>query len=109
MVRASGHGNVRRPGPHRVVDAGDEPCWDACPARRRGPQHEATSGGDPAWVRVRGSSLPLPRGGLDMPSLRDEWTQAKAKVAKHLDMKKVAVKVDLGPLLDKYEAEHKAY
>jgi len=44
-----------------------------------------------------------------MPSLRDEWTQAKAKVAKHLDMKKVAVKVDLGPLLDKYEAEHKAY
>src|SRR5262245_20884793 len=44
-----------------------------------------------------------------MASLRERWKQAKANAAAHLDMKNAAAKENLGPLLDKFEAEKKAY
>src|SRR5262245_54040949 len=42
--------------------------------------------------------------------LRETWKAAKAAAtAKGVDMKNVADKANFGPLLDKFEAEHKAY
>jgi len=49
-------------------------------------------------------------GGLDIASLREEWKQAKAAAAKKgVEMTKISDKANFGPLLDKYEAEEKAY
>src|SRR5262245_51900217 len=44
-----------------------------------------------------------------MASLRDKWKQAKAEAASYVDMRLLADKSNLGPLLDKFEAERKAY